>query len=36
VLPSIAELPDFLGPRFFAKNEEQCGTQPNERRFTRS
>jgi len=36
VLHSIADLPDFLEPRFFAKSEERCATQPNERRSTRS
>jgi len=36
VLPSIANLLEFLEPRFFAKSEDPCGTQPNERRSTRS
>src|SRR5262249_847700 len=36
VLGSIADLPDFLEPRFFANSEGRCGTQPSERRSTRS
>ena len=36
VLQSLADLPDFLDRRFFAKSEARCDTPPNERRSTRS
>jgi len=36
VLRSIADLPDFLEPRFFAKSAEGCDTPRSERRSTRS